>query len=151
MYPAVMTGPAARARPSPLDERDIGRLRGLDEAEAARRLEVDGPNELPSEEHRRLLAIALDVVREPMILLLLACGAVYLVLGDVQEAAILVGSIAVVIGITLYQNQKTERALDALRDLSSPRALVIRDGRERRIAGREVVRDDLFVLAEGDR
>src|SRR6185369_13382233 len=86
-----------------------------------------------------------------MILLLLGCVAVYVVLGDVREAAILLFSVGVVIGISLYQDQKTERALDALRDLSSPRALVIRDGRERRIAGREVVRGDLVAVAEGDR
>ena len=86
-----------------------------------------------------------------MILLLVASGGVYLLLGDRREALVLLASIVVVIGITLYQNRKTERALDALRDLSSPRALVIRDGSERRIAGREVVRGDLVVLAEGDR
>lgn len=86
-----------------------------------------------------------------MILLLLACVAVYVVLGDVREASILLVSVGVVIGISLYQDQKTERALDALRELSSPRALVIRDGRERRIAGREVVRGDLVAVAEGDR
>jgi len=54
-------------------------------------------------------------------------------------------------GITLYQERKTERALEALRDLSSPRALVIRDGEQKRIAGREVVRGDIIVLSEGDR
>jgi Ca2+-transporting ATPase len=54
-------------------------------------------------------------------------------------------------GITLYQERKTERALEALRDLSSPRALVIREGKQKRIAGREVVRGDILVLSEGDR
>jgi Ca2+-transporting ATPase len=132
-------------------ERDLGRLHGLGEADAERRLAADGPNELPSSERRTLLAIGLDVVREPMIALLFACGAVYVVLGDVREASALVASVVFVVGITLYQNQRTERALDALRDLSSPRALVIRDGRERRIPGRGVVRGDLVVLSEGDR
>ena len=131
-----------------------GELHGfpaLSEAEAAARLRSEGPNELPTRERRRIVEIALDVVREPMILLLLGCVAVYVVLGDVREASILLFSVGVVIGISLYQDQKTERALDALRDLSSPRALVIRDGRERRIAGREVVRGDLVAVAEGDR
>jgi Ca2+-transporting ATPase len=76
---------------------------------------------------------------------------VYLVLGSVEEAIALAASIAVVIGITLYQETKTERTLQALRDLSSPRALVIRDGQRKRIAGRDVVRGDLLVLSEGDR
>ena len=76
---------------------------------------------------------------------------VYFLLGDLQEALVLMGFVLVVMGITFYQERKTERALDALRDLSSPRALVIRDGEEKRIAGREVVPGDLIVLAEGDR
>jgi Ca2+-transporting ATPase len=114
-------------------------------------MRAEGPNELPSARGRSVLAIAFDVVREPMILLLVGCATVYLVLGDLEEALALLGSVFVVIGISLYQTQKTERALEALRDLSSPRALVIRDGRERRIAGREVVQGDLLVLSEGDR
>ena len=86
-----------------------------------------------------------------MFLLLVACGTIYLLLGDVQEAIMLLGFVFVVVGITLYQERKTERALEALRDLSSPRALVIREGRQKRIAGREVVRGDVIVLNEGDR
>ncbi|MEG0883756.1 MAG: ATPase, partial [Janthinobacterium sp.] len=96
----------------------------------------------------RLLA---DILREPMFLLLLACGAIYLLLGDRQEALMLLGFVVLVIGISYVQRQRTERSLCALRDLSSPRALVIRDGRQTRIAGRELVRGDLVLLAEGDR
>ena len=81
-----------------------------------------------------------------MFLLLIACGAIYLLLGDRTEALMLLGFVLVVVGISFFQERKTERALEALRDLSSPRALVIRDGERRRIAGREVVRGDLVVL-----
>jgi P-type Ca2+ transporter type 2C len=124
---------------------------GLSEAEAAERLRIEGPNELPTAKPKSHLAIAAEVLREPMFLLLIATGFVYLVLGSVEEAIALGVSILVVIGITLYQESKTERTLQALRDLSSPRALVIRHGHKRRIAGREVVRGDVMVLAEGDR
>lgn len=124
---------------------------GLSEAEVAARLKQHGYNELPSSKGRSIFATAWDVVREPMFLLLLACGTIYLLLGDVQEAVMLLGFVFVVLGITLYQERKTERALEALRDLSSPRALVIRGGERKRIAGRDVVPDDLVVLAEGDR
>src|SRR5262250_2819290 len=134
-----------------ITDRDLHALQGLGDAEAAARLRADGPNEIPSGRRRGTLDIALDVVREPMILLLLACGTVYVLLGDVREAAILLASVGVVVGISLYQDTRTERALEALRDLSSPRALVVRDGRERRIPGREVVRGDLLVVSEGDR
>jgi Ca2+-transporting ATPase len=124
---------------------------GLSAAEATQRLQQHGYNELPSTQSRSLLATAWDVAREPMFLMLLACGLIYLILGDVQEALMLLGFVFVVLGITLYQERKTERALEALKDLSSPRALVIRDGERKRIAGRDVVPDDLIVLAEGDR
>lgn len=126
-------------------------LAGLSDAEVADRLQQHGYNELPSSKSRSVFATAWEVVREPMFLLLLACGTIYLVLGDVQEALMLLGFVFVVLGITLYQERKTERALEALRDLSSPRALVIRGGERKRIAGRDVVPDDLVVLAEGDR
>jgi P-type Ca2+ transporter type 2C len=130
---------------------DINSVIGLSEHEAAQRLKEEGYNELPSTKRRSLLAIAFGVVREPMFLLLVACGTLYLFMGDMEEALMLLGFVFVVIGITLYQERKTERALEALRDLSSPRALVIRDREQRRIAGREVVRGDLLVLKEGDR
>ena len=124
---------------------------GLSEEEAARRLADEGPNELPSAKKRGLFHIALEVIREPMFMLLIACGSLYLLLGDVKEALLLLGFVFVVAGITFFQERKTERALEALRDLSSPRALVIRSGEKKRIAGREVVRGDLLVLSEGDR
>jgi Ca2+-transporting ATPase len=73
------------------------------------------------------------------------------VLGDVEEGLILLSFVFVIMGITFYQERKTERALEALRDLSSPRALVIRGGQQKRIAGREVVSGDIVLLAEGDR
>jgi Ca2+-transporting ATPase len=126
-------------------------LTGLGEAEAAARLAAEGYNELPGSRRRGVVRIGLDVIREPMFLLLVACGSLYLFLGEPREALMLLSFVFVVMGITIVQERRTERALEALRDLSSPRALVIRDGERRRIAGREVVRGDLVVLAEGDR
>ena len=134
-----------------LSESDIATLSGLSGTEAVRRLKTDGYNELPSSKPRSLLVIALNVLREPMFLLLLVSGSLYLLLGDVREALLLLFFVFIVIGITLYQERKTVRVLEALRDLSSPRARVIRDGQIRRIPGREVVRGDILVLAEGDR
>ena len=130
---------------------DISSFSGLSGEEAGRRLEQEGANELPSGEERGLLPIIAGVVREPMFLLLVGAGAIYFVLGDLQEGIILLSFVFVIIGITVYQERKTERALAALKNLSSPRALVIRDGIPRRIAGREVVRGDTLILTEGDR
>ncbi len=130
---------------------DIRQIPGLTQSQAAQRLAEEGYNELPSSRRRNILAIAVEVVREPMFLLLVACGVVYLFMGEPKEALMLLGFVFVIMGITIVQERRTERALDALRDLSSPRALVVRDGRQQRIAGREVVRGDFMILAEGDR
>ena len=132
-------------------EFDVRDIEGLSREEAERRLQAEGYNEVPSAKKRNILIIALDVIREPMLLLLLAVGVVYLGLGDKKQALVLLAFVVVVIGITFYQERKTERALEALRDLSSPRANVIRDGEQKRIAGRDVVREDVLLLAEGDR
>src|SRR6266545_3908444 len=133
--------------------RDLGsEMRtGLSEAAAAERLQSEGYNDLPTVRYCGFLVIATEVLREPMFLLLIACGAIYLVLGDPHEALMLLGFVVLITGVTLYQEHKTERALEKLRDLASPRALVVRDERQRRIPGREVVRDDLLLLEEGDR
>jgi P-type Ca2+ transporter type 2C len=124
---------------------------GLPSAAAIARLKRDGYNELPSTQARSLLSIAWDSIQDPIFLLLVGGGIIYWILGDLQEALILLGFVVFLTAISLYQEGKTEHALEALRDLSSPRALVIRDGQRKRIAGREVVRDDILVLAEGDR
>ncbi|MFT8423075.1 MAG: HAD-IC family P-type ATPase, partial [Gluconacetobacter sp.] len=126
-------------------------LAGLTGHEAQARLQTDGFNELPRQERRTPLAIMREVLREPMLALLLVGGGIYLLLGDLHEALILLAFACVSIAITVIQETRTERVLDALRDLTSPRALVIRDGTRKRIPGREVVRGDLIVLAEGDR
>lgn len=125
--------------------------RGLSDEKVRLKLETEGYNELPSSKPKNIIQIALGVVKEPMFLLLVACGSLYLVLGDVQEGLMLLGFVFVIMGIEFYQEKKTEKALDALKDLASPRALVIREGIEKRIPGREVVTDDIVVLQEGDR
>jgi P-type Ca2+ transporter type 2C len=130
--------------------KDVG-LAGLSTSEAAARLAADGPNELPTAKERNLLQQAWDVIREPMLLLLLGAGGVNFLLAEPLDGLILMSFVVVVIGIEIYQERKTENALAALRDLASPRALVLRDGQQVRIAGREVVRGDYVLLAEGDR
>ena len=130
---------------------DIHNIAGLTESSAAQRLKEEGYNELPSSRQRSVLAIAWEVVREPMFLLLVACGLLYMLTGEFTDALMLLGFVFVVMGITIFQERRTERALEALKDLSSPRALVIRDGRQRRIAGRDVARGDIVLVSEGDR
>lgn len=128
-----------------------GPMQGLSEAEAEAGLKQDGPNQLPHAGTRSIFNILVSVVREPMYALLLGAGVVYVALGDPGEAALVFAFALVSVTITIVQEGRSERVLEALRDLASPRALVIREGNRKRIAGRDVVRGDLIVLAEGDR
>ncbi len=130
---------------------DLSQYTGLSTEEARQRLLEDGPNELPSREVRGIFGILGDVIREPMFLLLLGAGSIYFILGDFVEGTLLLSFVLVIIGISVTQERKTERALEALRNLSSPRALVIRDGNLVRVAGRDVVKGDLLFVSEGDR
>ena len=124
---------------------------GLSATEAEVRLKAGGFNELPRGGRRTLLRIILEIVREPMLALLLAGALIYMLFGDLQDAVVLLVFATFSVLITVVQEFRTERVLEALRDLTSPRALVIRDGERKRIPGREVVEGDLVVLSEGDR
>ena len=126
-------------------------LSGLSTAEAQQRLAASGYNELNPPQPRRVWRMVADVLREPMFLLLLAAGCIYLLLGDTEDALMLLFFVLLIIAMTVFEEHKSERVLEALRDLSSPRALVLRDDQQQRIAGREVVQGDLLLLTEGDR
>lgn len=124
---------------------------GLSEADARQRLAKDGPNALPPSKPRGVLRLAREVVLEPMLLLLVACGGIYMALGSQQEAWMLLGFVFVVMGMSFVQLQRSERSLEALRDLSNPRALALRDGVPVHIAARALVVGDIVLLAEGER
>ena len=129
---------------------DLSQFKGLSIEDAQNRFNKEGSNEIPTGKKRNIFSIIQDVVREPMFLLLVGAGLIYFILGDVEEGIILLSFVFVIIGITVYQERKTERALEALKNIASPRALVIRGGNLLRIAGREVVRGDLIFVNEGD-
>src|SRR6266567_816706 len=126
-------------------------LLGLCDQEAASRLKAEGPNILPRPDRRSFGRIVFEILREPMFALLLGAATVYLILGDFNEAVVLAVFATTSVFIAVVQEARTERVLESLRDLTSPRALVIRNNKEKRIPGSEVVRGDIVVLAEGDR
>lgn len=130
---------------------DTRKQKGLTNQEVEERIHTFGYNELTISSSRNLFQLALEVVKEPMFLLLLGCGTVYFILAEWTEGIILLSWVFVIIFITFYQNRKTEKALESLKKLSSPRALVIRNNVEVRIPGREIVPDDLVLIHEGDR
>ena len=127
------------------------RFSGLTSVEAQARLRSEGPNELPRASKRTVGRILGDVIREPMFAMLLVGAGIYFALGSPQEAIILFFFATFSVSIAVVQDFRSEKVLEALRTLASPRALVIRDGRQERIPGREVVRGDLMIVTEGDR
>ena len=130
---------------------ELNLVNGISTIEAKRRFLIYGPNEIPQQKRQNVLSLLWKVISEPMLLLLIASGLIYLFLGEPKDAVMLSSFVIVVVGITFYQEKKTEKTLDALRQLSSPKALVIRDGERIKILGREVVVGDLLILSEGDR
>ena len=124
---------------------------GLTSQQAQERLRIDGPNLLPSARPRNIFQQFKSIIFEPMLLLLAMAGIINFFLSELLDASILMLTVFIIIGITLFQQRKTEKALSALKELSMPRALVLRDGIEQRISTQEIVRGDLVILQEGDR
>ena len=124
---------------------------GLSGADVALRLKQFGPNELPNPERRNLAHIVIGIVRQPMFVLLLGGGVIYLLLGERLDAIVLALFATLSVSISIVQESRSEKVLESLRSLASPRALVLRDGERRRIAARELVPGDIIILGEGDR
>lgn len=124
---------------------------GLSTEEALRRLRGGGPNVLPQDRPHSPLALLGEALREPMLALLAVAAGLYWLLGDAAEAAILGASVLLVVANTVYQAGKTQKALAALRELATPQARVVRDGRAIVCDARDVVPGDLILLGPGDR
>lgn len=130
---------------------NINQIQGLLSSDVAKRHKKFGFNELPNQDRKNFLKIIISLATEPMIFLLLITVIIYFILGDHNEAFLLMVSFVGIIGIEFYQEAKTEKSLQALRNLSSPISVVIRDGRRITIPGREVVVGDIILLSEGSR
>lgn len=124
---------------------------GLSSEEATKRLMRDGANRLPEPERRWWFRLVINVLREPMLLLLIAAASVYLLFGEAGDAATLAVSVVMVVALTLYQEWRSERALQALRELSSPVAHALRDGLLQRMPAESLVVGDAIRIGEGDR
>ena len=145
------TAQVPAVEPPPSDNEAANPVAGLSAAEAALKLAADGPNELPGNAPASNLLLLRQVLTEPMFLMLLVAGSIYFALGDRTEALLLLGFVVLVIALTWLEQHKTQRTLESLRDLSAPRALVIRDQQTLRIAARDLVCGDIIILREGDR
>ncbi len=124
---------------------------GLTSAAAAAELARVGPNELPRAQRRSIGRIVVGVLSEPMFLLLVIAALVYLAIGDPRESLLLAAFAALSVGLVVVQEARSEKALDALRALGAPTAMVLRDGAPVRLAAREVVPGDVLLAGEGER
>lgn len=126
-------------------------MEGLTKSQVIELQAQHGFNELAVADKKTLFKPLLRILTEPTFALLLLADSIYLFIGKIDDALILLGFIFISVGITLFQERKSEKAIEALKDLSSPRAIVIRDGITQRIAGKDIVVGDILILEEGDR
>ena len=124
---------------------------GLTQAEAEEGLRVHGPNIVDRQETKGFVQTLIEVLSEPMFLLLIGAAAVYMLLGDMSEGLLLSAFALFSIVLVIVQNRRSEHALEALRALSSPHARVLRDGVTCVIDATEVVPGDVLLIAEGER
>jgi len=129
----------------------VADVHGLTEEEALARLASQGPNVLPQRARRSTVRLVGDVLREPMLLLLLAAGTIYLLLGDLVDALVLLAFASFSVLLSVVQGARADRAIEALSELARPQACVIRDGQQRSIPAAGIVCGDLLVIGEGDR
>jgi Ca2+-transporting ATPase len=112
--------------------------------------EQHGSNMLEMNEDKVLLQVLKEVVLEPMFILLLAACIIYFVAGQYNEGGIMLLSIVIVAGISLFQEYRSKNAVQALKKISAAKAKVMRNGMAAEIAAEEIVVDDVLLLAEGE-
>lgn len=123
---------------------------GLSAEEVLQSKTIYGTNTLSLKQDRVLLNVLKEIVLEPMFILLLAACIVYFIAGDIQEGIIMLISIFVVAGISIFQEYRSRNAVKALNKLSQSMVTVIRNGKEESISIDEVVVNDLMHIEEGE-
>ena len=122
---------------------------GLTTKEATLRQEQYGKNELTPQKKESFFYKLLHIISEPMFVLLLVAAAIYFILGEPRDGAIMLIFVIGIISIDVIQEWKTDKTLNALKDLSAPHVMVIRDGQEVTIASVDLVPGDLMMIHEG--
>ena len=125
--------------------------KGLSNEEVLESRKIHGRNEIAQEEKTSLLKIALKFFSEPVFLLLIGASLIYFALGEPRDGAIMLVFVVFMGSINLYQEWRTDRTLEALRNLSSPKVSVIREGEKEIIPSEELVPGDIMLLSEGEK
>ncbi len=124
-------------------------MAGLTTAEAKELQERYGKNEITPLKKESFLRKVLHIICEPMFLLLIIAAVIYFILGEPRDGAIMLIFVIGIISIDVIQEWKTDKTLNALKDLSAPHVTVIRDGEESVIASVDIVPGDLMMIYEG--
>lgn len=124
-------------------------MAGLSSAEAAQLQDKYGRNELSPQKKESFIKKAFHIVCEPMFLLLIVAAVIYFILGEPRDGAIMLIFVIGIISIDVIQEWKTDKTLNALKDLSAPHVTVIRDGKEQTIASIDLVPGDFMIICEG--
>jgi Ca2+-transporting ATPase len=123
---------------------------GLSSAEVLSSREKHGSNQSELKEKSRFFTVLIDVVFEPMFIILLLSSFLYFILGKYQEGVIMLVAIIIVSGISIFQESKSRSAVEALKNLTGPRAKVIRNSELVQIQISEVVLGDIIIVEDGD-
>ena len=124
---------------------------GLSGQEVIKLQNVHGKNELVPEQKETFFRKVLEIVKEPMFLLLFGTAMLYFILGEPKDGSIMIGFVAFMVGINVFQEWRTDRTLQALKDLSSPKVRVIRNSIVENIDSKELTVGDLMLLEEGEK
>ena len=124
-------------------------LKGLSDSEVKKAQEQYGDNAIKSDQNSAWYSLLFDILKEPMTLILIAVSIIYLLVGDLGEAAFMFVAIVAVTGISFYQDSRNQKALQELEKLNEPLSSVIRNGRLVEIPTHEITIGDLCVTEEG--
>ncbi|MFX1707601.1 cation-translocating P-type ATPase [Chitinophaga sp. CC14] len=125
-------------------------IKGLDEAAVTASREQHGSNTPPEPVTSPLKAVLKEITEEPMLVLLIAVTAIYFVMGELGEAYFMLAAIALVSGISFYQDSRSRKALEALEKMNEPLSTVIRSGELKSIPTSEIVKGDMMLVSEGN-
>jgi len=134
----------------PVKIQHIESIRGIDENDISSLQKKFGKNIFYSEPSRRLIHILWDIVREPMFILLFIACALYFILSKPGEGMMMIVAMVFVAGISVFQEVRSTKALEALKQFTEPKVIVIRNGKEKTIGTDELVPGDIIILSEGN-
>ena len=125
------------------------RLKGLNDSEVAASRKQYGYNQSGKIQKSTWFQMLFDILKEPMLLLLIAVAVIYVIVGNYSEAIFMLGAILAVSGISFYQDNRSKKALEALEKLNEPLSTVIRNSKVMQIPTHEITVGDLCIIEEG--